>query len=553
MTKELDELEKKVDALLHDVETKLRFTENSAALMTLGEVASTSRDTPVIEYASTALSHYEGESFKVVDEFIKEIVKEDVKRSDKWLPFYIGQLQRKEAIEYARKNGPEKLRSAIGLLQFCPDSVVFKTLSQYSGKSLDAILGKFNNHTLPSDQAYHVFQALDNHSIQNTIFCGYSSTPEHEEAKILLDFIFIYAGRKDLPEIAESVRDLFYNYDGKSYEALVRYINELTSEKVNSDVLSLGTFEALNDKLVAHVADNYGEEAFNSILQTARKRADLDLVKTVASCIKKDFWPATGKTVAGYTELIMDLIHRGIAEEEAGDYLDKIKSLDPSITWTLSWYEGIDCLSEHQNFSSGIDLFTKEIVANPQHTEAYFNRGLCKYFILKRRANLPLKDKVRYDYDGGKDWDGDYKDVIDDLSKAIELEPNNVEAYYQRGRARFEQDLTERRLFGDALQDFQKAIELNPQLADAHLYEGRAFFELAQDDDDRNNGDGTDYGFVYNHFCGMALSALTRAIEIQPNLGEAYYYRHFVWEGLGEKDKAQADGAKAKELGYKND
>ena len=42
-----------------------------------------------------------------------------------------------------------------------------------------------------------------------------------------------------------------------------------------------------------------------------------------------------------------------------------------------------------------------------------------------------------------------------------------------------------------------------------------------------------------------------KAIQLNPNFAEAYFGRGKCYEAMGDKAKAQADFAKAKELGYK--
>ena len=62
---------------------------------------------------------------------------------------------------------------------------------------------------------------------------------------------------------------------------------------------------------------------------------------------------------------------------------------------------------------------------------------------------------------------GDYQGAIDDWSKVIEINPQEVDAYYNRGIAKDK--------LGDhqgAIADYTKAIEINPQYANAYLNRG---------------------------------------------------------------------------------
>ena len=72
---------------------------------------------------------------------------------------------------------------------------------------------------------------------------------------------------------------------------------------------------------------------------------------------------------------------------------------------------------------------------------------------------------------------GDFKGAIQDYNKAIELDPNFVEAYYNRGVVKHE--------LGDsksAIQDFNKAIKLKPNLAEAYGARGVVKISLGQKD-----------------------------------------------------------------------
>ena len=47
-----------------------------------------------------------------------------------------------------------------------------------------------------------------------------------------------------------------------------------------------------------------------------------------------------------------------------------------------------------------------------------------------------------------------------------------------------------------------------------------------------------------------AVADFTRAIELNPNFAEAYNYRGFAYMKLNKKAQADADAAKAENLGY---
>jgi len=83
-------------------------------------------------------------------------------------------------------------------------------------------------------------------------------------------------------------------------------------------------------------------------------------------------------------------------------------------------------------------------------------------------------------FDSGKEkYDNkDYKGAIEDLNKAIEINPKYAEAYSYRGLAKAKSGD-----FKGAIEDFNKAIEINPNDAEAYYNRGGAKILLGQKDD----------------------------------------------------------------------
>ncbi|BAZ10518.1 TPR repeat-containing protein [Calothrix sp. NIES-4071] len=102
------------------------------------------------------------------------------------------------------------------------------------------------------------------------------------------------------------------------------------------------------------------------------------------------------------------------------------------------------------NYKSAIDNYTLAIQCNPQDGIAYFNRGIAKVMI------------------------DEYEAAIEDFNQALQINPQNSQAYTERGIARS--------MIGNneaAIEDCSHAIQLNPELyrayygrGDARLYTG---------------------------------------------------------------------------------
>jgi len=123
-----------------------------------------------------------------------------------------------------------------------------------------------------------------------------------------------------------------------------------------------------------------------------------------------------------------------------------------------------------------------------------------------------------------KDDLGDTKRAIQDLNKAIEIDPNSNETYFDRGFAKGK--------LGDykgAIQDFSKAIEIDPNYVSVYFNRGFAKGELG------------DYR--------GAIQDYSKAIELDPNYAIAYHNRGFAKIKLGQKDSGCQDLSKAGEMG----
>jgi hypothetical protein len=95
--------------------------------------------------------------------------------------------------------------------------------------------------------------------------------------------------------------------------------------------------------------------------------------------------------------------------------------------------------------------FNAAIELNPDNADAYFNRG-------------DAYDEI-----------GEYEKAIADYSKAIELKPGDALAYFNRGNA-----YGEIREYGKAIADYSRVVELNPGDADTYYNRGLAYQEKGE-------------------------------------------------------------------------
>ena len=118
----------------------------------------------------------------------------------------------------------------------------------------------------------------------------------------------------------------------------------------------------------------------------------------------------------------------------------------------------------------------------------------------------------------------EYTEAIADYDMAIQLDPDDPQAYFNRGLVRIE-------LGGqheDALADFDKAIDLNPNNADAYNNRGGVKVILERFDE--------------------ALTDYDEAIRLNPEHVLAYYHRGILMNHLGRIDEATQDIQKTLQL-----
>ncbi len=111
---------------------------------------------------------------------------------------------------------------------------------------------------------------------------------------------------------------------------------------------------------------------------------------------------------------------------------------------------------------------------------------------------------------------GDVNGALDDLNKAIAINPKTAEIYNGRAIAHLQKGN-----WDGALADYEKALELKPTLPSA--LQGRGYFRYQKKDFDG------------------ALADFSKAIEVFPKYGAAYVNRGIVRGLKGEIDGALAD------------
>lgn len=109
-----------------------------------------------------------------------------------------------------------------------------------------------------------------------------------------------------------------------------------------------------------------------------------------------------------------------------------------------------------------------------------------------------------------------YNDAINDYSKAVELDPKNAYAYYNRGIS-----YDKKGEYNLAIKDFAKAIELDSSKPDFYHNKG--------------------FAMKKKNLVREAIIEFNECIRLDKNHFKAYYNRANCYERLGEFDKAYSD------------
>ena len=120
-----------------------------------------------------------------------------------------------------------------------------------------------------------------------------------------------------------------------------------------------------------------------------------------------------------------------------------------------------------QDFDNAMQDLDSAIVCDPTLFTAYFSRALISYKQLEFRKRDRKFELDNVDEKLPQVRTIDYTRIREDLDKVIELQPDFVYAYYNRGNI-----LTVMKDYHAALADYNKAIELDNHFADAYYNRG---------------------------------------------------------------------------------
>jgi len=119
-----------------------------------------------------------------------------------------------------------------------------------------------------------------------------------------------------------------------------------------------------------------------------------------------------------------------------------------------------------------------------------------------------------------------YRKALREFDKAIELDPDNYQAYFWRGRVYIKVDS-----LNEAKADFEMVIKLKPGYSEGYNNLGWLHMQLEEYDE--------------------SIHYLSKSLELKPNDGWTYYTRGRCYYQKGDLQKALKDIKTSCSLGYK--
>ncbi|MEI6609266.1 MAG: tetratricopeptide repeat protein [Deltaproteobacteria bacterium] len=230
---------------------------------------------------------------------------------------------------------------------------------------------------------------------------------------------------------------------------------------------------------------------------------------------------------------------KGYAKQETAQaYKRNIDNLSAT-----EWFEKGESLFNAGNHTAAIKAFSKALELNPQEEEAYNSRGI-SYEVL-----------------------GNHQQAINNFSQYIKINPRDVAPYFNRGNV-----YRELGNYQQAIKDYSKAIELESDADSLSFYyslRGAAYGKLKNNQQAIKdyskaielNSDAGGLSIDYSNRASVyirlgnfrqALEDQSKAIELNPrDDAEAYGVRGAIYYGLGNYQQAITDYNKAIELNPK--
>ena len=193
------------------------------------------------------------------------------------------------------------------------------------------------------------------------------------------------------------------------------------------------------------------------------------------------------------------------------------------------------------HYNEAVADFDKAIKLNPEKVDAYYNRGLAKFTLGDLEFAQGNLEKARRLYEAG----------IEDSTQAIKLNPEDAYAYHNRAGGKFRLGQFEMNRgavakgqlrYQGAIHDWTQVIALDSELADP--YNNRGIAKATLGESKAGQGDIAGAQVLY----ASAIEDCTQAIRLYPEYAEPYINRGYARFRLGKTKADQGDMASAEIL-----
>jgi tetratricopeptide (TPR) repeat protein len=244
-------------------------------------------------------------------------------------------------------------------------------------------------------------------------------------------------------------------------------------------------------------------ENTNNIIQQAEELFNQEKFDEVIKLLT-DKKLETQKNAELYAWKAMSNYKLGINRAKNMFYAEKSINVDPNYFMGYFVRALILADSDRKEYDKAIKDYTKAIELNMDFADAYYNRGLAW-------QNLNKNDKANEDY--GK--------ASIQYDKDIKNNPKNANSFHFKGLIEYNKPD-----YKEAIINYTKAIEINTEFADAYYNRGLAYFANKQ--------------YV------EAIQDYTDAIRIKPKYADVYYYnRGNAWKAKEKYSEAIDDYTRA--------
>lgn len=197
-------------------------------------------------------------------------------------------------------------------------------------------------------------------------------------------------------------------------------------------------------------------------------------------------------------------------------------------------------LNKYNNdrFDEAIADFNKAIELNPEKIYAYYNRGLAKFRLGDLEAAQGNTEKAKALYTSG----------VEDSTQAIKLNPDDPYTYHNRagGKSRLSQLETNtakaQEYYQDAINDWTHTIKLNPEDINAYSHLGIVKVNFGESKADQGEIAGAQVLYT------SAIENCTHAIHLNPRYPSPYITRGYAQFRLGKTKADQGNMPEAKAL-----